>query len=316
MPKVTPDTMLSCSQLPAVMGHSKWAKPNDILQYAVTALEGGDPRTPAGEAADWGNLLEESILAEAAKRLGLVSWNSPTEPYFAKEVQLCCSLDAIGVPIEGMVVEHDPSKGIYVMDDDKILLDGPGILESKLTRGIPEESPPLYRGPIQIQGQMLCSDLKWAALAVLYSGIEMRIYLYKPHRETQEAIMDIAHRFDYKLKAYKASKEIPWFTPADSKDADRVWSHPTDDAIDLDVDAEKIAAEIVRLKEAKKEMEDQITQNEMNLKLLMQDFTKAVAGKYQINWPVRHYKATPEKITPAKEAYSVRQSTLTIKEMK
>jgi hypothetical protein len=31
---------------------------------------------------------------------------------------------------------------------------------------------------------------------------------------------------------------------------------------------------------------------------------------------MRHFKAQAEKVTPAKEAYSIRQSTLTIKESK
>jgi len=48
----------------------------------------------------------------------------------------------------------------------------------------------------------------------------------------------------------------------------------------------------------------------------MKDFSSAQAGRYKVSWPMRHYKASPEKITPAKEAYSIRQSTLTIKEIK
>jgi len=48
---------------------------------------------------------------------------------------------------------------------------------------------------------------------------------------------------------------------------------------------------------------------------LLQDKPVGIAGKYKINWGMRNYKAQPEKITPAKEAYSVRQSTLTIKEL-
>jgi hypothetical protein len=47
----------------------------------------------------------------------------------------------------------------------------------------------------------------------------------------------------------------------------------------------------------------------------MQDATKAKAGKYKISWPMRHYKATPERVVPAKEASVVRQNTLTIKEL-
>ena len=316
MPKLTSDTMLSCSQLPAVMGFSPWAKANDTLQFCVTAIDGGDPRTPAGEAADWGNLLEKTILQEMADRLGLAGWYAPDEAYKATEDELACSLDGVGTVNEPLVIHHAPENGIYVMDSDSITLQGQGILESKLTRGAPEDSPALYRGPIQIQGQMICTGMEWAALGVLYSGVELRIFLYRPHHETQEAIKDIAHQFAYKLHVYRQAKEIHWFPPSDSKDADRIWSHPADDMIDLDDDIEAIADQIITLKDQKRFIEEQVTEAELKIKKLMQDHAKAKAGKFVISWPMRHYKATAEKITPAKEAYSIRQSTLTIKESK
>jgi hypothetical protein len=81
MPKLTDDRMLSCSQLPAIMGHSKWSQPNDVLEYAVKAINGEDPRTDAGEAADWGNKLEPAILAEMARRLGIDKWHSPDRAF-------------------------------------------------------------------------------------------------------------------------------------------------------------------------------------------------------------------------------------------
>jgi hypothetical protein len=35
---------------------------------------------------------------------------------------------------------------------------------------------------------------------------------------------------------------------------------------------------------------------------------------YQISRPMRSYSARPEKVVPAKDAYTVRQKTLTIRE--
>jgi hypothetical protein len=46
----------------------------------------------------------------------------------------------------------------------------------------------------------------------------------------------------------------------------------------------------------------------------MREAPKAKAGPFHIKWPMRHYKAQPERVVPAKEGYSVRQSTLSIKE--
>jgi len=142
MPKLTSDTTLSCSQLPSVMGHSKWSTPNDTLNFCVTALDGQDPRTEAGEAADWGNLLEEKILGVMAQRLGLESWVIPEEAYAHADLPLACSLDGIGRPNGAVVIKHNPAAGIYVMDGDEIEISGDGILESKLTRGYPEDTPP------------------------------------------------------------------------------------------------------------------------------------------------------------------------------
>ena len=58
-----------------------------------------------------------------------------------------------------------------------------------------------------------------------------------------------------------------------------------------------------------------INQMETQLKELLQDKPVGIAGNYKVSWPMRSYKAQPEKVTPAKEAYTVRQSTLTIKKL-
>ena len=317
MPKLTSDTQLSCSQLASVMGHSKWASPNDTLKFCITALDGEDPRTGAGEAADWGNLLESTIITEMAARLGLDHFTFPQQAFNHPDIALAASLDAVGHSgVDGLVIKHNPSIGIYVLDGDEIELTGPGVLESKLTRGYPEEAPPLYRGPIQVQGCMMCAGMEWGAIGTLYSGVELRIYLFKTHKATQEAIINTVEDFDRRLLVYKATGEIEWYAPQDSKDADRVWSVANEGAIDLGDNFEAVAGAIADFKAQKKLIDEQIAHHEVELKKVMQEFTSATAGRYTINWPMRHYKATPEKITPAKEACSTRQSTLTIKETK
>ena len=37
-------------------------------------------------------------------------------------------------------------------------------------------------------------------------------------------------------------------------------------------------------------------------------------NNFKISWPVRNYKAKPEKVVPAQEAYSKRSNTIQIKE--
>jgi predicted phage-related endonuclease len=309
--------MLSCSQLPAIMGHSKWASANDTLSFCMKSIQGEDARTPAGEAADWGNALEESIIKEMAKRLGLEAYTMPDEAFTHPELPLAASADAIAItPLDGLVIKNDPSKGIYVVGADEIILTGSGVLESKLTKLSPEDTLPLYRGPIQVQGVMMCTGLRWAAIGCLYSGVELRIYLFSPHHATMDAIEKATIDFEARLENFRQTGEPAWYPPQDSKDADRVWPNAKDADIDLGDHVEGIASAIIGLKAEIKKMEEQVAEKEVQLKTMMQEFSSAKCGKWSIKWPMRHFKATPEKITPAKEAYSIRQSTLTIKESK
>jgi hypothetical protein len=61
-------------------------------------------------------------------------------------------------------------------------------------------------------------------------------------------------------------------------------------------------------------MEEVVERAETNLKNMMRDATVGRCADWEVRWPMRHYKAQPERVVPAKEASSVRQSTLTIKE--
>ena len=56
--KVTPDTMLSASRLPSVMGISRYQTPNDELEYSIRALRGEDRPDIGNESMNWGNQLE------------------------------------------------------------------------------------------------------------------------------------------------------------------------------------------------------------------------------------------------------------------
>jgi hypothetical protein len=283
----------------------------------MKSIQGEDARTPAGEAADWGNALEESIIKEMVKRLGLEHYTMPDEAFTHPELPLAASADAIAItPLDGLVIKNDPSKGIYVVGADEIILTGSGVLESKLTKLSPEDTLPLYRGPIQVQGVMMCTGLRWAAIGCLYSGVELRIYLFAPHHATMDAIEKAAIDFESRLENFRQTGEPAWYPPQDSKDADRVWPNAKDADIDLGDHVEGIASAIIGIKAEIKKMEEQVAEKEVQLKTMMQEFSSAKCGKWSIKWPMRHFKATPEKITPAKEAYSIRQSTLTIKESK
>jgi len=316
MPKLTSDTMLSCSQLPSLFGVSPYSSPNDVLMFCIKSILGEDARTQAGEAADWGNALEPAIIAEMAKRLGIDRYVMPDKAFQHPNLALAASADAIAYIDKPMVINHDPSKGIYVVDGDSIELTGNGVLESKLTRGHAEEVLPLYRGPIQVQGVMMCTTLHWAAIGCLYSGVELRIFLFKPHAETMAQIENYAIDFQGRLTTFEETGEAQYYPAADSKDANRIWPTAKEEEVELGIDAEDLVADIVLAKNKIASIQEDIDEWEKDLKVLMKDHASAKVGNWTLKWPMRHYKATPEKITPAKEAYSIRQSTITIKESK
>jgi len=314
--KVTPNTMLSASRLPSIMGYSKYRSPNDELSAAIDALGGKEPPDITNEAMQWGNQFEKPILERAAVRLGLSNLITEyPEPCFHPLLPLACSLDATAEG-NGVIVQNNPDLGIMVMDSDTITLEGRGVLEAKLTAVAPEHSPALYRGPIQLQAQMDITRAKWGALAVLYRGTELRIFLFKPHDQTLRAIEKATLDFQRRLDIWKADRHIDYYPPVNSDDANRTWGAGEDVTVHLAGEFEQWARDIHEAKQDIKQCEEIIDDREKRIKEAMQTATRAEIGKYQVSWPMRHYKATAERVIPAKEGYSIRQSSLTIKEKK
>ena len=314
--KVTPDTMLSASRLPAVMGHSKYRSPNDELRATIESINGIESPFHQNEAMNWGNTFEKTILVEAANRLNVsnLQTNHP-EPFFHKLLPLACSLDATADG-NGLSIGSDSEKGIMVMDGDSILLEGRGILEAKLTSVAPEHSPALYRGPIQLQAQMDITGAKWGALAVLYRGTELRIFLFKRHEGILRAIADATLDFQRRLDIWKADRHIDYYPPVNSSDADRTWGQGEEAAVQLGGEFETWVRDIIEAKQDIKQCESIIDDREKKIKAAMQTASKATIGSYQVSWPMRNYQATQDRVVKGKAAYSVRQSSLTVKEIK
>jgi len=315
--KLTSDKEMSASRLPGLLGFSKYSTPNDELQFSLNAIDGKERPDIGNEAMGWGNTLEPVILAEAAKRLGLEKFDTDIgQAYSHREIALACSLDGVGFG-DGQLIKPDPDKGIYVVGQDSIRLDGPGVLEAKLTKTMPEETPHLARGPIQLQGQMLVTGHKWGAVCVLYQGIELRVFLFGPHFETQKEIVKAVLQFEAKLDKYRRTAEIDWYPPESSKELDRIYPSAADKVeVELPSNVGDLAQAIVNNKAAIKAAEAGIDQAEKQIKELLGQAERGRAGQYMISWPMRSFKAAPERLLPAKEAYSIRQSTLSIREIK
>jgi predicted phage-related endonuclease len=313
--KLTDDREMSASRLPGLMGFSKYSTPNDELQYSINAIDGKERPDIGNEAMAWGNTLEPVILQQAAQRLGIDDFNTNiTEPYKHRTLAFQCSLDGVGFGF-GQEVFTDPDKGIFVVGQDSIVLDGPGVLEAKLTKTMPEENPHLARGPIQLQGQMLVTGHKWGAVCVLYQGIELRVFLFAPHDGTQTAIAQSVTEFQQKLDTYRETGAIDWYPPASSKELDRIFPSAIKDEIELPNTVADLAKGIMENKAAIRAAEGSIEEAEKLIKQQLGQAEKGRVGNIVISWPMRNYKAAAERLVPAKEAYSVRQSTLSIKEL-
>lgn len=274
------------------------------------------PKALAMKQWNGGNTFESAILERAAVRLGVSNLiTEHPEPYFHPLLKLACSLDATADG-NGLVIANDQDKGIMVMDGDSIQLDGRGILEAKLTSVAPEHTPALYRGPIQLQAQMDITGAKWGALCVLYRGTELRIFLFKPHEESLRAIAQATRDFQRRLDIWKMDRHIEYYPPVNSADADRTWGQGEEATVQLGGEFETWVRDILEAKQDIKQCESIIDDREKRIKEAMQTASKATIGCYQVSWPMRNYQATQDRVVKGKAAYSVRQSTLTVKEIK
>ena len=312
--KVTPNTMLSASRVPALLGHSKYETPNGVLTSVINALQDAPEHFETNEAMHWGNLLEVPLLLEASARLGLshLVLDHP-KPYFHPDAPIACSLDGQGDG-NGLVVSDNPDAGVYVVGAESITLDGVGVLEAKVTSVYPEDYPALSRGPLQLQAQMDITGAKWGAVCVLYQGTELRIFLFAPHEEMQAKIRKAAFDFESKITHWSETGEVEWYDPATPAEYGTKWPGDANlDSVDLGEWGATLAERIVKAKEQIKTLETRITEDETELKEMLGNATKAHAEEFRISWPIRTYQAQPEKIVPAKPAHSMRQSTVTIK---
>lgn len=320
--KVTNDILPSGSRLPGIFGVSPFRTPNDELAYSINAAQ-GKPRPPfKAEAADWGNTLETTIILEAAKRIGVDIQDLQVDYAMSYQVDgkdiLQVSLDSI-LAGDGKQIYTNAELGLYVIGDEPLVLDGPGACESKLTASMPEDVPAQYRGPIQLQAQMLCGGFKWGVIATLFRGVELRLFFYKADPVMQQKIIEKCQDFIRRVE------DGDWYSALSPADA--VTAYPTTDEssapIDLTARPEgdfvrrlvEIKAKIAVLEEEKDELQakimDQMAQSELA-------YVKDQEGRvqYEVKWAMRSYKAQPAKLTEAKPARIERSKTLTIKEAK
>jgi len=128
-------------------------------------------------------------------------------------------------------------------------------------------------------------------------------------KQLHAAIIDFQRRLD----KYKTNEEVEWYNITSPEEASKVWDRPEDIEVimpGLELDAEKI----IELRKVINDKEAEVKALEVNIMDKMRDYSHAISGRFKISWPTINYKAQPEKVTPAKEARTIRQSKLRIRE--
>jgi len=314
--KITSSTILSGSKAPVLMNQSHptyGESRNDLLASHLNALGKGSyiiGNQTVGEAAGWGNEFEGPIIKAAAERLGISKFNSEVTDVYKYKDLFAVSLDAI---FYNEVMEISSNDSIICMNADKMKLRGNGVCEGKLTSVHYTETPPPYRGPWQLQMQMLCKGAKWGVIATLYQGTRLVLNVYYADDYMQRQLIEAAQDFYARLDG------PDWYPAMSSNDAARTWNNGEDHlpSVDLEPIAD-LAMQYYDAKRAAKAAEELAKDIEPKLMSHMANHElahlKDENGEmmFELKWPTRSYKAQPEKITPAKAARSERQKSLTI----
>ena len=314
--KLTTDKKLSGSFAPVLMNQSHptyGMSRNDLLARVLNARGQGNYEVQefsGNEAADFGNEFEPTILRKAAERLGLDVDTEVSEVYHYGEL-FSVSLDGI---LKNTALALQAQDGIYLMNGAQtVILEGDGVLESKLTSAPFTEVPPPYRGPWQLQMQMMCYGAKWGVIATLYQGVRLVLNVYEADPDMQAQLIEAAEDFYARLEG------PDWYPAIDGADAARTWGRGEDDLppVDLEPISETVMKYLDARRAAKaaealaKALEPEImSQMAVHEKAFLKDENGDTM--VEISWPTRSFKAQPEKIVPAKPARFERQKSISV----
>lgn len=312
--------MMSCSILATAAGENPYKTANECLADLIKADAGENIRQEQTAIMSRGDALESVLLETACRELGIGTFDVDiVDPVKHADIPLQGSLDGNCHVLrpDGITIKEDPDKGIYVMTENKeIWLNGEGVLECKLTSAYPEDVPPLWRGPMQLQGLMDIKQASYGILVVCYQSIYWRYFIYPRDEAMVERIHNLVIDMDRRIK------EKDYFPPVSSKDAAMLHPEPEEDIVDLPeesldyIDLYKQAdIAIKQWTEVKKDAELKLMDQLSNAK--KGSITRGEHEKttYIVNWGSRTYKPQPERVVPAKEGYTARNKTISIKEV-
>lgn len=305
--KVTDDNKhFTCSRLPIVMGaaHPKAVSKNELLQEFIDKKNGSWVEPEQNNYSKYTDYFEQAIQKIVLDDFPTLKFKKGAneKPYLAVHAPLGCSIDDWAIAKEPIQVT-DPNGQTFTMQGD--------ILVEYKTTSVVEDQLPLYKGPIQVQGQMLCTHTS-KALVVVFNIRTWQIQYWPifENKELQSAIQEVVRDF------WKRRENEEYYDPQKPGDYNLIYTNPSDEPKDLSGN-NAIGAAIHTWTEGNNEIKSgklKVEQSQDIIKQAMGDHVFGLFNNFKISWPVRNYKAKPEKVVPAQEAYSKRSSTIQIKE--
>ena len=309
--KLTPDYEISCSLLePLITGENPYQTRNQVLENCHKALQGEDIRIATNNYMEVGNVLEKPVAELAAKRIGLLDIQLVVEEAVRhKKVTLNGSIDCIGVA-DNIFITKDIDKGFYcpeLEEGEGIKLNGKGIVEIKVTNAPLTETLPAYRGVVQVKGLMAITEYSWAVVCVL-NGSDLRMYFYERNQDWEQEVLEPTV-IDFNNRIAK----LDWYDPFDTKEAAHITPQDNGETVELNKQDQVQIDNIVAWEAQIKNLKDNIEAAKKNIMVSLKEAKYGVSESHKVTWQTINYKAQPEKLVPAKDAYTSRR--LSIKEL-
>jgi len=306
--KLTPDYEISCSLLePLITGQNPYTTKNQVLENCHKALKGENIRIPTNNYMEVGNHLEKPVAELASKRIGLLDIQLVVEEAVRhSKVTLNGSIDCIGVA-DNLFITKDVEKGFYcpeLEDGEGIKLNGKGIVEIKVTNAPLSESLPTYRGVIQVKGLMAITEYSWAVVCVL-NGSDLRMYFYQRNEQWEKDVLEpTVIDFNNRIA------HCDWYDPFDTKEASYITPQDNGESTELTKQDQVQIDNIVAWEAQIKNLKDNIEEAKKSIMMSMKEAKEGYSESHKVVWQTVNYKAQPEKVVPAKEAYTSRRFSI------
>ena len=307
--KITRDDFCTHSLVPYLFDAGHFKTKQEVLNDCIRARHGESIRTPQTLRQRTGDVLEKPLIQECMKRLGIDKYNDKvTEKVVHPMLPLEGSLDGMAHP-EKLTIKEDIENGIHTLDSTEVYLNGDVPIEVKCTSIYPDDVPPDWLGVLQLKAAMSTTQANAGILIILYQSTDLRIYVipkdYQFEKELEEKVIDFNRRID----------EEDYFTPQVTSDAYIKYPNAEDETKILPEDTLEFIKQLEQTNDMIKNLGAMKEKLSAHIMDQMGNASVGRTGEYVINWKMRKYKAQPERVVPAKDAYEIRSKTLTIKKL-